>query len=232
MLSLSLAMLRAIALLSVITIVSASMYSDGGPPSDEAICQYKKKTKTDTNDIDRQVPFCSFFDNRAPRRNSDLRNCSWFSDCSCCQQTEIDHLFSALRPLPGANRECLAYLNMLICYICAPNQFRFYSRERLTVCASFCSDLYRACLDAVLKGSPIKTLYRDGISFCQSRGFSVSNGTSDCYQGVLSNKNYELQAKYLVEEVARRSDAVSQIASTWFVTLLAIFTSAFLGLGY
>lgn len=60
-----------------------------------------------------------------------------------------------------------------MCYICAPNQFKFYGKERLTVCREFCDEMYDACADAVLKGSKINEIYVNGEEFCKSRRYNI-----------------------------------------------------------
>lgn len=66
-----------------------------------------------------------------------------------------------------------------MCYICAPNQFKFYGKERLTVCVEFCDKMYDACSQAILKGSKIKDIYSNGEEFCQSRRYNIGNKTVD-----------------------------------------------------
>ncbi len=117
--------------------------------------------------------FCSFFNNRAPKAQPGLKNCTWFKGNSCCQQQEIKATFERMKPLKGASVECQKYINYLMCYICAPNQNLFYRQERLTVCVEFCDKLYDACRSAILKGSIIGNLYSDGRGFCLSRRFQV-----------------------------------------------------------
>lgn len=118
--------------------------------------------------------YCSFFNNRAPKAQPGLKNCTWFKDNSCCMQQEIEATFGRVKPLQGASPTCLKYINYLMCYICAPNQNIFYKRERLTVCGEFCDILYEACGSAILKGSLIGKLYGSGTEFCESRRFIVS----------------------------------------------------------
>lgn len=117
--------------------------------------------------------FCSFFHNRAPGPQPSLKNCTWFQRNSCCRQEEIDATFGRVKPLPGSSPVCQRYTNYLMCYICAPHQNLFYSRERLTVCVEFCNAWYDACKSVVLKGSTINSLYKNGLAFCESRSFNV-----------------------------------------------------------
>ena len=117
--------------------------------------------------------FCSFFNNRNPTPQPNLRNCTWFKENSCCKQEEIDATFGTVKPLPGSSRECQRYTNFLMCYVCAPYQNIFYSHERLTVCEEFCNAWYSACSSAILKGSMIGDLYTNGKDFCLSRSFQT-----------------------------------------------------------
>ncbi|XP_064627789.1 voltage-dependent calcium channel subunit alpha-2/delta-2-like [Lineus longissimus] len=127
---------------------------------------------------DDEKPYCSFFANRAPTPQPLLKNCSMFKDNSCCLQQEIAATFGKVKPLKGSSRECQIHMNYLMCYICAPTQHMFYSRERLTVCEDFCDALYDACKSAILKGSLISHLYQNGRSFCLSRSFEVAPPTA------------------------------------------------------
>lgn len=124
--------------------------------------------------------YCSFFDNRAPKPQPSLKNCTWFRENSCCMQEEIDATFGRVKPLVGASPACQRYTNYLMCYICAPYQNTFYFRERLTMCEGFCNSWYQACGSAILKGSVISSLYTNGKAFCKSRSFEVKND-KDCF---------------------------------------------------
>ena len=78
-----------------------------------------------------------------------------------------------MKPLIGSSKRCQLYINSLMCYICAPNQFKFYGQERLTVCVEFCDKMYDACGDAILKGSKINEIYSSGEKFCQGRRYTI-----------------------------------------------------------
>lgn len=123
--------------------------------------------------------FCSFFNNRSPAKQPNLRNCTWFRDNSCCLQHEIDVTFARLKPLKGSNEDCQRYTNFLMCYICSPHQNTFYRKESLTVCEPFCDLFYNACKSAILKGTQVLNLYQDGREFCLSRRFLI--GTDSCF---------------------------------------------------
>lgn len=38
--------------------------------------------------------YCSFFNNRAPSPQVNLKNCTWYKENSCCLQSEIESTFS------------------------------------------------------------------------------------------------------------------------------------------
>ncbi|XP_074648904.1 uncharacterized protein LOC141904238 [Tubulanus polymorphus] len=155
-----------------------------------------KKSKSDQ--------WCSFFNNRAPTPQPELKNCTWFRANSCCLQREIDSTFVKVKPLQGASPACLRYLNYLMCYICAPDQNKFYRRERLTVCEPFCDAFYNVCKSAILKGSVIRDLYDNGRKFCESRRFEVGNDKrcfnhqmEDVYNGS-ARSGYNLSIEIIV----------------------------------
>ena len=120
-----------------------------------------------------QKQFCTFFDNRAPKAQSNLKNCTWYKGNSCCRQVEIDASFSQMQPLIGASELCQRYTNYLMCYICDPYQYTFYIWRRLTVCEEFCNAFLDSCKDAILKGSKIRDIYSTGTEFCESRRYTV-----------------------------------------------------------
>jgi hypothetical protein len=136
--------------------------------------------------------YCSFFNNRAPSTQINLKNCTWYKENSCCLQREIESTFSQVKPLIGSSKLCQNYLNNLMCYICSPHQNKFYGKERLTVCIEFCDEIYSACAEAVLKGSKINEIYLNGIEFCKSRRFNVDYKKNDnCfhYNNINDEKN-------------------------------------------
>ena len=116
--------------------------------------------------VSNSVPdrYCSFFNNRAPRPVTNLKNCTWYRNSSCCLQREIDATFGQVQPLRGASPRCQLWLNYLICYICSPDQNNFYRRERLTVCEEVCDGFLQACGDAVADGKRIRETYNTGTS--------------------------------------------------------------------
>ena len=68
-----------------------------------------------------------------------------------------------------------------MCYICAPNQFKFYGKESLTVCIEYCDNMYDACAEAILKGSKINEIYSNGAEFCQSRRYNIDSSDNQEY---------------------------------------------------
>ena len=76
-----------------------------------------------------------------------------------------------------------------MCYICAPNQFKFYGKERLTVCNQYCDKMYDACGEAILKGSKINEIYLNGEEFCKSRRYNIDDIKRDkCFYYAVEHK--------------------------------------------
>ena len=143
----------------------------------EEIAEDKLSTNLDASesqDQDEEEPYCTFFNNRKPEFQPNLKNCTWYQDHCCCRQVEIEVAFGKVKALQGSTRACQKYINYLICYICAPTQYEFYLRQRLWVCEEFCDLIFDNCKDAILKGSRIGELYKNGTHFCESRRFEVA----------------------------------------------------------
>ena len=119
-------------------------------------------------------PYCTFFNNRKPEFQPNLKNCTWYQDNCCCRQVEIEVAFGKVKALQSSTPACQKYINYLICYICAPTQYEFYVRQRLMVCREFCDLIFDNCKRAILKGSEIGELYKNGTHFCKSRRFEVT----------------------------------------------------------
>lgn len=135
-----------------------------------------------TKENETQVKFCTFFNNRAPTPQPDVKNCTWYKHESCCTQIEIEETFKNMKPLQGSTPKCQRYINYLMCYICSPYQFRFYTYQRLTVCEDFCDSILDSCTDATLKGTKIGELYTNGTHFCESRNLEVQKrGHESCF---------------------------------------------------
>ena len=127
--------------------------------------------------------YCPYFKNRAPSPQSNLENCTWFRDNSCCLNHELNEIFSAITtPLNAASEECSKHTSYLMCYVCAPNQETFYEDERLTVCEEFCDRWYASCENAIWKGYTVKNLYKSGAEFCDARKFLVAS-KDDIHRG-------------------------------------------------
>ena len=126
--------------------------------------------------------YCSFFNNRAPQPVTNLKNCTWYRNSSCCLQREIDATFGQVKPLRGASPRCQLWLNYLICYICSPDQNHFYRRERLTVCEEVCDGFLQACGDAMADGKRISETYNTGMARTISMG--VERWMGDLSQAV------------------------------------------------
>jgi hypothetical protein len=106
-----------------------------------------------------------------------------------------------------------------MCYICAPNQFKFYGKERLTVCKEYCDLMFNACGDAILKGSRINTIYSNGTEFCKSRRYNL---------GSLENDNcffYNIELKTISAASRHRSSLLLLVSyfSTQSYCLSTIF---------
>jgi hypothetical protein len=48
-------------------------------------------------DLNRVKPYCSFFNNRQPTAQINLKNCTWYHENSCCLQSEIESTFSKVK---------------------------------------------------------------------------------------------------------------------------------------
>ena len=49
------------------------------------------------SDENQPLNYCSFFNNRAPSPQINLKNCTWYKENSCCLQSEIESTFSKVR---------------------------------------------------------------------------------------------------------------------------------------
>lgn len=144
-----------------------------------------------------ELQYCPFYNNRGTSPQPFLKNCTWYADNACCTQIEIDYAFANVKPPQGAPPECLRQLNYLMCYICDPLQYKFYKNEYLTVDLTFCDNLYDACKDAILKGSVIRNLYKNGEEFCTSRRFEVGR-QEDAVQGFFYNNELDSSTGHMI----------------------------------
>ncbi|XP_069125711.1 riboflavin-binding protein-like [Argopecten irradians] len=161
------------------------------------------------------LEYCSFFNNRAPKPQPTLRNCTWFKENSCCMQEEIAETFGQVKSLPGASPACQQYTNYLMCYICAPYQNFFYKQENLWVCEEFCDAWYGACGSAILKGSRVNQLYTNGRDFCKSRSYKVNT---------IAEKNCFFFDKSMDTTSGQRSGHVFWEHSAMFVSTMIMFS--------
>ena len=146
---------------------------NNGANGGEIIVEVEEESKAE--------PFCTFFNNRAPDYQPNLKNCTWFKGNCCCRQVEIAATFGAMESLIGASEQCQRYTNYLMCYICDPGQSTFYIWQRLTVCREFCDKFLEACKFATLKGSTLED-YKSGTEFCLSRRYQVKDRSSnECF---------------------------------------------------
>ena len=82
-----------------------------------------------------------------------------------------------MKPLEGANEECLRFLNLIMCSVCAPGQDRYVHADRpkrLIVCHDFCNHYFKACGLAKAHGRVISEYYAHGNDFCMARNFEVA----------------------------------------------------------
>lgn len=120
--------------------------------------------------------YCPYFKNRAPSQQTNLENCTWFRDNSCCLNEELNEILASTTiSLQDSSSECSKHTTYLMCYVCAPNQNTFYRDETLTVCAEFCERWFTACINAKWKGFAIRSLYSSGREFCEARKFLIAS---------------------------------------------------------
>ncbi|KAL4240041.1 hypothetical protein ACF0H5_000836 [Mactra antiquata] len=75
-------------------------------------CMFVSKCNGDG--VIQSLDFCSFFNNRSPSPQTNLRNCTWFMKNSCCKQEEIDATFGTVKPLPGSSPQCQRWLVQVV----------------------------------------------------------------------------------------------------------------------
>lgn len=160
--------------------------------------------------------YCSFFNNRAPQPVTNLKNCTWYRNSSCCLQREIDATFGQVKPLRGASPRCQLWLNYLICYICSPDQNHFYRRERLTVCEEVCDGFLQACGDAMADGKRISETYNTGRLFCEGRSFSVKKRSSgQCF-------HFDVKHASILGSDASSTSAASDLNSSFVPNSISV----------
>ena len=122
--------------------------------------------------------YCPYFQNRAPSPQPSLQNCTWYKEKACCLNEELAIIFSNLLPMAGADAKCLEALNHLYCYVCSPEQSKFFARDMLTVCEESCDVIHTNCANALLKGVLWQELYSNGTEFCAARKFRTKKAES------------------------------------------------------
>lgn len=157
--------------------------------------------------VSEELQYCPFYDNRGTAPQPFLKNCTWYKDNACCTQIEIDNTFASVKPPQGASEECLRQLNFLLCYICDPLQYKFYRDGYLTVELKFCDNLYDACKTAILKGSVISDLYRNGQEFCESRSFIVKMPNDTKSYGFFYSDTIDSNAGYSIRPTVTVSNS-------------------------
>lgn len=59
-------------------------------------------------------------------------------------------------------------MNMLLCWMCSPNQATFYQAGVLTVCDTFCQQLYAAC-------PSFSAAYASPTAMCTAFGYATAS---------------------------------------------------------
>jgi hypothetical protein len=77
---------------SIISLYSSSLASDYA--YNNKYMTTNVPSKLIDNDYSRPLNYCSFFNNRAPSPQINLKNCTWYKENSCCLQREIESTFS------------------------------------------------------------------------------------------------------------------------------------------
>ena len=130
------------------------------------------------------VAHCPYFNNRAPKPDWGLTNCTWHRPMSCCGVSEEARLVATFEEhlVTGELLGCQQQLNYLLCWPCDAGQQYYYDLERneLSVCRSFCDDLYSACKSAGFKGATLETYVSDGTEFCELLRAKVVSGEDNC----------------------------------------------------
>jgi hypothetical protein len=140
--------------------------------------------------------YCPYFQNRAPSPQPSLDNCTWYKENACCLNEELAIIFSNLLPMAGADGKCLEALNHLYCYVCSPEQSRFFARDMLTVCEESCNLIHTKCANALLKGVPWRELYSNGTEFCSARKFRTEKAeTRQCFDFTKLLKSFAMSVR-------------------------------------
>ncbi|CAF3598495.1 unnamed protein product [Adineta steineri] len=143
---------------------------------------------------------CRFFsDDRYPKVEEGLANCSWYEKDACCKRTEVASVFESMYTLHQASTQCRNMMNYLMCFFCAPDQYLWYIKKRVKICETFCNEFYQHCKTAEFSGNTIGTLYKSGLQFCEANNFNVV--TNDCFAfdaSVFSSASYLFQSTIFI----------------------------------
>ena len=124
--------------------------------------------------------FCSYFGNREPGYEPDLRRCGAYRGNSCCQPDEEDISFNVDPIFHGQEgSDCQGTVNLLRCWICHPQQNMFYRNEMLTVCEDMCNRMLGHCGGVLWQDGRVRDYYGNGTALCREMGFNVSN--TNCF---------------------------------------------------
>ncbi|XP_067950696.1 riboflavin-binding protein-like [Watersipora subatra] len=136
-----------------------------------------------------EVKTCPFvYEARPPSAEDGLRNCTWYSQYSCCKRTEVTSVFQGMLPLDTPSgmdvakaRHCRNLINYMMCYFCDPNQANWYTTT-VQICQPFCADVYTYCGEAAYNGVTIADSFASGEEFCAAQMFTVVQGESGCFK--------------------------------------------------
>lgn len=68
-------------------------------------------------------------DDRFPKSEKGLANCTWYEDDACCKRTEVASVFESMFTLHQASKQCRNMMNYLMCFFCAPDQYLWYIKK-------------------------------------------------------------------------------------------------------
>ena len=83
---------------------------------------------------------CPYFNNRylngTETSLSSNSFCHWYSPHACCTPVESQRLVEGVADnlFVDTTESCLDLLNLLVCYVCSPNQSLFYIPGQLVIC--------------------------------------------------------------------------------------------------
>ncbi|KAI6660319.1 VWFA and cache domain-containing protein 1-like [Oopsacas minuta] len=133
--------------------------------------------------------YCPYFNNRPLDQSTPLltssSNCYWYAPQACCTFLEAELVVgeTAYNLFTESSVECLDLLNLLVCYVCSPNQTNFYQPGRLAICQDFCNRIFSTCSTAIWKGNTLKQQFNNSTHFCLSRGYTIVDisDTNSCF---------------------------------------------------